>query len=1071
MFSLKKFIRLLIVAIVFAGASLALTAAAYAQSATATLSGTVVDEQGAIVPGASVKITDPARAFERQTTTNGEGAFTFVQLQPTNYTVTVERDGFANTEVRDVILNVGDQRVIRINLKVGEIGATVTVESAGSPISESPSVKTVVDRQFIENQPLNGRSFLPLVELTPGAVLTPTTEGVQGDFSVNGQRPGTNYFTVDGVSANFGVASNGALQKAGGSYPAYTLQGTTSSLASVDAVQEFAVQTSAYAPEFGRQAGGQISIATRSGTNQFRGGIFNYFRNDALDANDFFANSNGLAKPPLRQNDFGFTIGGPVFLPRFGEGGRSLYDGRDRTFFFASYEGLRLTQPAVSDLQLVPSVAARNSATGLSRDILNAFPLPTGPALASDPLTATFIGSYSNSSSLDATSVRIDHAFNKALTLFGRFNLAPSQLRNRNPNGNNTLNNISNVKAETLTFTVGATAIFSPNISNDLRLNHSQAKTRSRWEIDNFGGAIVPPDAVIFAPGLATRETAGGGIFIGNAGLYYFPSSNRQRQFNLVNNLSVTKGTHSLKFGFDYRRLNVSNSPPAYARYTFFDTVADAIAGDTSFLLIGRSLFDPTPIFSNYSAYVQDTWRATKTLTLTYGVRYDVNPPPTFTNEVSPYILNGIENPATTTLAPANTPLYKTSFGDFAPRVGVAYQLSPDGSTVIRGGFGVFYDLPNSFVGNLLTSDVQPYGGYAFGGGNIAAPFFTSFPAPADLSPFRGATVYAPDFKTPYSLQYNVALEHSIGSRDVVTATYVGSRGRDLERVESRQVPGGLGALPNFTRLDIIRSLASSDYNALQLQYRRRLSSGFQALVSYSLSKSIDDGPATDTSLYAPLAPAAVYDPRQDRGPSDFDARHVFSAAISYEIPSPFKRGIGRVVFGGFALDSIYRVRSATPVNVVTGGDPFGFGLVAVYRPNFVPGVPFYLEGDQYPGGRRINPAAFTDPIDRQGNLGRNALRGFPVSQLDMSLRRQFKLTERVNLQAKIDAFNILNHPNFANPVSNVYSGFSANLNDPNFGIATQMLGRGFASTNNGVSPLYQLGGPRSLQLSLKLNF
>lgn len=1051
--------------------ALILASASFAQSASATLSGTVVDEKGAVVPGATVKITDAARAFERQATTNDNGLFTFVQLQPAAYVVRAERGGFSATETKNVVLNVGDQRSLQIVLRAGEVSATVTVESQSALVNESGSVKTVVDRQFIENQPLNGRSFLPLVELTPGTVLTPTTEGVQGDFSVNGQRPGTNYFTVDGVSANFGVTSNGALQKAGGSYPAYSLQGTTASLASVDAVQEFAIQTSAYAPEFGRQAGAQVSIITRSGTNQLRGGIFNYFRNDALDANDFFANANGLPKPPLRQNDFGFTLGGPVFLPNFGEGGRPFYSGRDRTFFFVSYEGLRLTQPAVSNPQRVPSLAARAMATGLSRDILNAFPLPTGPALASDPLTATFIGSYSNSSSLDATSVRIDHAFNKGLTLFGRFNLAPSEVRARNPNGNNPLNNVSTAKAETMTFTVGTTAILSPNVTNDLRLNYSQAKLRTRWELDNYGGAIVPPDAVIFAPGLATRESAAGGFFIGDIGAYYYPSPNKQRQFNLVNNLSVIRGTHSLKFGFDYRRLTVSNEFPGYQRFYFFDTTADAIAGNTSFTLIGRSDVSPAPLFVNYSAYFQDTWRATKTLTLTYGVRYDVNPPPTFRSGISPYILNGIENPATATLAPPDTPLFETRFGNFAPRVGIAYQLFPDKGTVLRGGFGLFYDLPYSYVGNMLSSDSPPYGGYAFGGGNISDPFFTSFPSPADLIPFRGAMVYAPNFKTPYSLQYNVALEQSIGAHNVFTATYVGSRGRQLERVESRQVPGGIGALPNFTRLDIIRSLASSDYNALQLQYQRRLSNGLQVLASYSLSKSIDDGPATDISLYAPLAPAAVYDPRQDRGPSDFDARHVFSVAVSYQIPSPFKNGIGRAVFGGFALDSIYRARTATPVNVVTGGDPLGFGLEEVYRPDVVPGVPFYLEGNQYPGGRRINPAAFNDPINRQGNLGRNALRGFPVSQLDMSLRRQFNLTERINLQLKIDGFNIFNHPNFANPVSNVYSGFTANLTDPNFGIATQMLGRGFASTNNGVSPLYQIGGPRSLQLSFKLNF
>lgn len=1043
-----------------------------AQSATATLSGAVTDEQGATVPGAAITITDVAHTYTRQATTNDDGFFTFAQLPPSAYTVRAERGGFAQAELPGVVLNVGDQRVLQIRLRIGQVGEMVTVQEQMSLVDESPSVGTSVDRQFVENQPLNGRSFLPLVELAPGTVLSAAVEGVQGDFSVNGQRPGTNYFTVDGVSANFGIASSGALTRGGGTYPAYSVQGMTSTLASVDAVQEFSIQTSTYAPEFGRQPGAQIAIATRSGTNRLRGGIFNYFRNDVFDANDYFANLNGLQKPPLRQNDFGFTLGGPVFLPKFGEGGLSVYDGRDQTFFFVSYEGLRLRQPAISNPQLVPSLAARSSATGLARDILNAFPLPTGPATAGDPLTAPFISSYSNPSSLDATSVRIDHAFDQRLNLFGRVNVAPSQMQVRGPFGNSTLNDVSTTKAETLTSTVGATAIISPNTSNDFRFNYSRAKTRGGQEIDDYGGAIVPPDAALFAPGRATRDTASGALFIGGTGINYGPYfDNNQRQLNLVNNLSLIKGNHSFKFGFDYRRLPISQDAPDYQRFLFFDTTADAIAGNLSFALIGRSDFKPAPLFVNYSAYAQDTWRATKTLTLTYGVRYDVNPAPTFTNGIPPYTLRGIDNPRTATIAPSDTPLHETSYGNFAPRVGVAYQLFPDQGTVVRGGFGVFYDLPYSYIGNTLNVSNLPYGGYAFGGGNLTDPFITSFPALADISPFYGATVYAPGFETPYSLQYNAAVEQSFGARDVLTATYVGARGRRLERLESRQVPGGIGGLPNIMRLDIIRSAASSDYNALQLQYQRRLSGGLQAIVSYSLAKSLDNSPATDTSFYAPLAPTDLYDPRQDRSVSDFDARHVLSAAVSYQLPSPFKNGVGRVVFSGFALDSIYRARSATPVNVVAGGDPFGFGLRAVYRPDVVAGVPFYLEGNQYPGGRRINPAAFSIPAGRQGNLGRNALRGFPVSQLDASLRRQFNLTERVNMQFKIDAFNILNRPNFANPVSNLYSGGVANLSDPNFGIATQMLGRGFASTGGGVSPLYQIGGPRSLQMSLKLTF
>jgi hypothetical protein len=259
------------------------------------------------------------------------------------------------------------------------LSGTVTEASL---LNESPSVSTVVDRQFAENLPLNGRSFQSLIALTPGAVATRTGSSAGGQFSINGQRPNANYFTVDGVSANIGISTQNRFgQAAAGSLPGLSVSGGTNSLVSVEALQEFKIQTSAYAPEFGRQAGGQIQIATRSGGNEFSGSVFNYFRNEAFDANDFFSNRAGLQRPATRQNDFGGVIGGPVFFPAFGEGGSPIYNGRDRTFFFFSHEGLRLSQPQ-SALLVVPTVAVRNAAPVNVRPFLNAYPLPNGRQLS-----------------------------------------------------------------------------------------------------------------------------------------------------------------------------------------------------------------------------------------------------------------------------------------------------------------------------------------------------------------------------------------------------------------------------------------------------------------------------------------------------------------------------------------------------------------------------------------------------------------------------------------------------------------------------------------------------------------
>src|ERR1051325_3645137 len=338
---------------------------ARAQSATATLSGTIVDQNGAVVPGVLVTVTNKGTAAQRQATTNEEGYFTIPLLPPSAYMINTRRDGFSPVEVRDVVLNVGDQKALNIELKAGDVNAQVTIDSNAETVRTDGSVSTVIDRQFVANIPLNGRSFNALLELTPGVVLTGATQGNSGQFSANGQRTNANYYTVDGVGANIGITSGAQVnlaQTGGGSLPPVSALGGTNTLVSVDAVQEFKVLTSSFAAEYGRSPGAQVSVVSRSGTNQFHGSLFDYFRNDALDANDWFANQRGLKRAPEKQNDFGGTFGGPLLLPRFGEGGSQPWDkGQNRTFFFFSYEGLRLRQPRTR-ITSVPSLAARQLA-------------------------------------------------------------------------------------------------------------------------------------------------------------------------------------------------------------------------------------------------------------------------------------------------------------------------------------------------------------------------------------------------------------------------------------------------------------------------------------------------------------------------------------------------------------------------------------------------------------------------------------------------------------------------------------------------------------------------------------
>src|SRR5574341_1875736 len=542
---------------------------AFAQSATATLSGTITDENGGVVPSTQITVLNAATSIKRETTTNDSGYFTVPLLPPGSYTLTATHDGFKVVEVRDIVLNVNDERSMRIQMKVGDVKEVVDVTGEAPLISESPSVGTVVDRQFVSNLPLNGRSFQSLISLTPGVVLTKTSaEAEQGQFSVNGQRPNANYFMVDGTSANIGLSNDTQLgQQAGGTSPGLTVQGGTNNLVSVDALQEFKIQTSTFAPEFGRTPGGQISIVTRSGTNRFSGTLFEYFRNDTLDANDWFNNALHLPKPAERQNDFGGVLGGPII--------------KNRTFFFFSYEGLRLRLPltAITD---VPSQRSRQDprASAAVRQLLNAYPLPNGPETAGG--FARFAASYSNPSTLNATSIRIDHTVSDKLTLFGRYNNSPSEaVEHGSPVQSSSV--VFQSQLNTQTLTAGATWAITPSVSNDFRANYSRVSSNVSFQFGALGGAIPPPNSP-FSSNVSLEKNAFSLVLLSGAQSSLIAGNgngNRQRQANLVDNVSVIIGPHQLKFGVDYRRLSPHLDAFGFNEIPVFIDVDQLITGTT----------------------------------------------------------------------------------------------------------------------------------------------------------------------------------------------------------------------------------------------------------------------------------------------------------------------------------------------------------------------------------------------------------------------------------------------------------------------------------------------------------
>jgi hypothetical protein len=421
-------------------------------------------------------------------------------------------------------------------------------------------------------------------------------------------------------------------------------------------------------------------------------------------------------------------------------------------------------------------------------------------------------------------------------------------------------------------------------------------------------------------------------------------------------------------------------------------------------------------------------------------------------------------------VAPNGTALYNATMDNFAPRLGFAYQLrTAEGSqTVVRAGAGMFYDLGQGPVGGAFSNTpfeaITDLSGHSF-------PYSSTDAAPPATNlnpPFARVYAFPSTFRTPYTYQWNFALEQSLGTSQTVTLGYVGSAGHSLVRLEG--FLAGQGGLPaTFQQVGYITNGGFSKYNALQAQFRRRAANGLTILAGYTFAHSLDNV-STDSNF---VTSARFLDPRRDYSSSDYDIRHTGTAAIDYDLPGGGNSLLARALFHGWSIDPVLTVRSAPPIDVnVIRNIGFGFAFL---RPDLVPGVPLYLDDSNLPGGRGFNAAALSVPAAlRQGNLGRNFFRGFPLFQADLALRRHFRLTEKLGLQVRVDAFNIFNHPNFSPEASELGFYFGGTLfPTAGFGVSNSMLASGMntVSGGTGFSPLYQIGGPRSLQLGLKLEF
>ena len=1026
---------------------IALLAAAPLSGQSAEISGLISDPSGLAVPNTKVTVMGQATGLTREVASNQEGLYSIPALSPGSYDLTVEASGFKSIHQNGIVLEVDQRARLDFLLSIGPTTESVTVEGSAPILNSSDaSVSTVIGNRFVANLPLNGRSFGSLIQLAPGVVLTPSNLYEQGQFSVNGQRPDANYFMMDGVSANVGPAGNGNRtgQSAAGELPATNAFGGMSNLVSLDALEEFRIQTSTFAPEYGRTPGAQISVVTKSGTNGFHGTAFEYFRHDKLDANDWFANRNALARPELRQNDFGGVLGGPIR--------------KDKLFFFGSYERISVRQPHVANTY-VPSLLSRQSAPAVVQPLLNAFPLPTGENFANG--TAAFAASYSDPSSLDSGGVRMDYRPWERVTIFGRYSIAPSDLVLRAPTAY-AYNTKESYKYRTQTATVGSNQTLTPRVISELRLNYSRSRSHSTFSLDNFGGGTPPPDSLLFTGGYSPADSRF--VFFADStsyGIRWLTGSfadNVTEQINVTENVSLTAATHQLKFGLDYRRLHSTAAFQAVTWTYGFLSLANVLTNSVPQASVVAYTPNTQLVIANWSSFAQDTWKPARSLTVTYGVRWEYNGAPTSPNGTLPFTVIGIDNLRTMTIAPQGTPLWNATKHNFAPRLGVAWLPAPN--LVARAGAGIFYDLGYSAVASGMStwpyqrSKVVLNTTFPMSTADLAPPPFSTAPPAAYM------VVIDPNHVLPRTYQWNAAIERSFGNATSMTVTYLGAAGRKLIRRDYYSSPNPAISGP----FDVARNGASSSYQALQAQFRRRFSRGVQGLLSYTWGHSIDDVSSGANILNVPPGVTTL----SNRGSSDYDIRQTLSGAISYSIPSP-RRGLPKAIAGDWSVDSIVYARTSPPVNVTTGLNPFPISVAAansVQRPDLVPGVPLWIADPNVADRKRINPAAFSKPVGTlQGNLGRNALTGFGASQIDATLRRQFRLKERLSLQARADLFNVFNHPNFGPPVNYMSS--------PLFGQATQMLGAsmGAGGDSGGLNPLYQIGGPRSAQLALKLIF
>ena len=1023
--------------LIFLGASTAL-----AQTYRGAVRGTVYDPNHAAVPSAEVKILNRETSEERNAMSGSDGEYSISSLKPGSYTLEVKAPNF-QTSLQNIFLLVNQELRVDVTLFLGvTTHEGVFIEAPKDLKKDSASLGVVIENRQVEGLPLDGRNFYELTLLVPGAV--PPAQGsagsVRGDFSfsVNGAREDSNNFLLDGV------------------YNVDPKLNTFGVRPPVDAIREFETLTSTYDASFGRSAGAQVNVVLKSGSNDLHGSIYEFHRNGALDAKNFFAPANEPAPQYLR-NQFGFSLGGPIR--------------KDKTFFFTDYEGTRARE-GITRVTNVPTLAERSgdftgSFFGVPIDPFTGLPFPGGripdfrindvgrriAALYPAPNRATpfanFVSSPVQRDRDDHFDVRVDQLRNSKSSLAFRYSFGDRTLFEPFAgSGFSVVPGYGNdVTRRSQNAMISETHVFSPTLVNDLRFAFNRVASAVRQE-----GSPTSINRAVGLPELSANPRDFGLSFITVTGFSPLghegnnPQNSVTNTFQILDTATYSRGKHLLKFGADIRFVQQNAFRDVQSRgliqFSPFGQITFNALGDLllGFPLVtgGARVDNAQHLRSNsYNFFVNDSFRVSRNLTLIGGLRYEYNTPP-----VDAFDRANIYDPTTRRLVPAGTAgVPRSGFApdrnNFAPRVGLAWTIGDRGNTVVRAGYGVYYDQSPLAPGEALYFNA-PYFDFNLFFSLPGLPLTLNNPFPA-FFPFPlpdSALAIQRDLKTAYMQHWSANVQQQLGKSRVLEIAYVGSKGsnllsaRDINQPPPSVLPPGLPFVPRpnpfFDDITELESRASSRYDSLQARFQQRLDFGLTVLGSYTWSKSTDDASNFFSSTGDPNFPQDSNNPAAERGRSNFDVRHRLSVSYSYDLP--FGKGKAYLAdrgwissfLSGWQTLGIVTMQTGRPFTVAlvpeldnsgTGRSALGFG--ANDRPNLIGDPNLSARSPE----RWFNTAAFVFPAPGTfGNAGRNILEGPGYHNVNVSLVKNTPLTESLKLQLRAEAFNLFNHPNLNLP-------------------------------------------------------